>query len=227
MNLKTTRLILALILSIFLAAVVRADLKWEQTTLDLHPAISDKQAIGHFKYENVGKTPVRFKSVHTSCGCTVAQTQKDQVGPGEKGEITATFNIGGRTGVQVKNVTVETDDPAHAVTVLTLKATIGQVLEIQPTFVYWQGGEEPKAKTIIVRSGKDVPIKKLDVTSSSPDFAAKVEPGSAPGEFNIKVQPHETNRAIVATLTIKPDYPANPPQLFYANARVMPAPATQ
>src|SRR2546430_1392077 len=89
-----------------LAQGARAELKWEQTSVDLQPALGDKQAVAHFKYENVGKTPVHFTSVHASCGCTTAQTQNEQVAPGEKGEITATFNIGGRTGTQVKTGTM-------------------------------------------------------------------------------------------------------------------------
>src|SRR6516164_5419020 len=137
-----TRLIGIFVL-VALAEGARAELKWEQTSVELHPTLSDKQAVAHFKYENVGKTPVHFKSVHASCGCTTAQTQKDEVSPGEKGEITATFNIGGRTGTQIKTISVQTDD---ATTQLTLKAVIPQLLELQPMFVMWKNGEEPKAK---------------------------------------------------------------------------------
>src|SRR6266702_2589928 len=133
--------IFAFTLSIFLSFAARAELKWEQTQVELHPAVGDEEAIGHFKYQNTGDKPVRFKSVRSSCGCTTAQTQKEEVPPGEKGEITATFKIGGRTGTQVKNVTVDTDDPAQTSTVLTLKAVIPQQLEIAPTFVTWGQGE--------------------------------------------------------------------------------------
>jgi hypothetical protein len=201
----------------------RAELKWEQTSVDLRPAFNDKQAVAHFKYENVGNTPVYFKSVHASCGCTAAQTQKEHVAPGEKGEVTATFNIGGRTGTQVKTVTVQTDDPdpAHAMTVLTLKAVITPLLEIQPTLVYWQSGEEPKPKIITAKANKDAAIKKLDVASSTPSFTAKVDAGSAPNEFRISVQPRDTTKAVYATLTIKPDSPINTANAFAA-ARVMP-----
>ncbi len=58
--------------------------------------------------------------------------KKNDVAPGEKGEVTATFKIGGRTGVQQKTVTVETDDPAEPTTNLLLKAVIEQAVEIQP-----------------------------------------------------------------------------------------------
>jgi len=204
------------------AQSARAELKWEQTSVDLRPAFNDKQAVAHFKYENVGNTPVHFKSVHASCGCTTAQTQNEQVAPGQKGEITATFNIGGRTGTQVKTVTVQTDDPERSTIVLTLKAVITPLLEFQPALVYWQNGEEPKAKIITAKANKDAVIKKLDVASSTPDFTAKVDAGSAPNEFRISVQPRDTTKALYATLTIKPDSPANTGNMFAAAARVMP-----
>lgn len=213
--------IFALTLSVIICVTARAELKWDQTSIELHPAAADKQAIGHFKYQNAGSKPVRFKSVRTSCGCTAAQTQKEEVPPGEKGEITATFNIGERTGTQVKTVTVETDDPANVTTVLTLKAVIPTQLEITPTFVFWGQGEAPKPKTIVVRAAKDFPVKHLKVTSSSPDFQAKVEE-TGDGQFKIDVQPQETTRSMASTLTIQPE---GSPRIFYATARITTAPA--
>jgi hypothetical protein len=215
--------ILTFTLSIVICAAAHAELKWEQTTVELHPAATDKQAVGHFKYQNIGTKSVRFKSVHTSCGCTAAQTQKDEVPPGEKGEITATFKIGDRTGTQVKTVTVDTDDPVNATTVLTLKAVIPQELELNPTFVFWRQGDAATPKTIAVRAGKDFPVKQLKVTSSSPDFETKVEQ-TGNGRFKIDVQPHDTSRNMAATLTIQPE---GSPKTFYALARVTNAPAIQ
>src|SRR6266536_4399340 len=215
--------IFAFILSIVVCVSAHAELKWDQTMVELHPATADKQAIGHFKYQNTGSKPVRFKSVKTSCGCTAAQSQKEEVPAGEKGEITATFNIGERTGTQVKTVTVETDDPAQTSTVLTLKAVIPQQIEITPTFVFWGQGEAPKPKTIIVRAAKDFPVKHLKVTSSSPDFQTKVEE-TGNGQFKIEVQPPETNKQTASTLTIQPE---DSQKIFYATARITNAPVPQ
>ncbi len=215
--------IFAFTLSIALCLTARAGLKWDQTSIELHPAATDKQAIGHFKYQNTGDKPVKFKSVKTSCGCTAAQTQKEEVPPGEKGEITATFNIGERTGTQVKTVTVATDDPAQTSTVLTLKAVIPQQLEIAPTFVFWGQGEEAKSKTIVVRAAKDFPVKHLKVTSSSPDFQTKVEE-TGNGQFKIEVKPQETNKQVASTLTIQPE---DSQKIFYATARITNAPVPQ
>ncbi|HEY9418872.1 MAG TPA: DUF1573 domain-containing protein [Candidatus Udaeobacter sp.] len=210
-------------LSIFVCTIARAELKWEQTAVELHPTAEDKEAVGHFKYQNTGSQPVRFKSVHSSCGCTAAQSQKDEVPPGEKGEITATFKIGDRTGTQVKTVTVQTDDPINATTVLTLKAVIPQQLEINPTFVFWGQGEALKPKSIVVRASKDFPVKKLRVTSSSPDFQTKVDQ-TGNGQFKIDIQPRDTSRNMDATLIIQPE---SSTKTFYAKARVTNAAAIQ
>jgi hypothetical protein len=215
--------IFAFTLSVVICVTAHAELKWEQTAVELHPAPTDKEAVGHFKYQNTGSKPVRFKSVHTSCGCTAAQSQKEEVPPGEKGEITATFKIGDRTGTQVKTVTVQTDDPANVTTVLTLKAVIPQELEINPTFVFWGKGEAPNPKTIVVHAGKDFSVKQLKVASSSPDFQTKVEQ-TGKDQFKIDVQPRETDKIIAATLTIQPE---DSSKIFYATARITNAPAIQ
>ena len=215
--------ILAFTLSIIVCFGARAELKWDKPEVELHPTPADKQAVGHFTYQNAGMEPVHFKSVHASCGCTTAQTQKDQVPPGEKGEITATFTIGDRTGTQVKTVTVETDDPANPKTVLTLRTIIPQQLEITPTFVFWKQGEKPDAKTITVKVGKEFTVNHIKVTSSSPDFQTKVEEAGK-GEFKIDVQPKETNNLVASTLTIQPE---DSQKVFYATARITNAPTVQ
>jgi Protein of unknown function (DUF1573) len=206
-------------LCLVVAASMQAALVFEKTELDLNPELGASKVDAVFKYENTGDTPVHIKAVKPSCGCTTAALAKNDVAPGEKGQITATFNIGDRSGIQVKTVTVETDDPKAPQTVLTFKANIAQLLDLQPSFVFWQANEPAQPKTIIAKAAKGTTIKKVDVTASSADFTAKVVPG-ANGEFKIEVQPKDTTKPLNATLTIKPD--VTPAKVFFASARVMP-----
>lgn len=207
--------------SILLCVSARAQLKWEQTTADLHPAVGDKTAVAHFKYENVGKTPIHFKQVKASCGCTATQTQKEIVNPGEKGEITATFNIGDRTGQQMKTVSVQTDEvpPAQSSLTLTLNVTIPQALEIKPAFVYWTSGEAPKAKKISVKASKEFPAKNITIKSNSQNFESKLEPGKE-GEWTIEVTPKDTSHPMGTALLLQTDYPKESPKTFYVNVQV-------
>jgi hypothetical protein len=221
MNLMTKATLAAIFLSAFSTA--QAQLAFEQTEIELHPKATDAEAIAVFKYENKGTKPIKITSVKSSCGCTVASSKQDDVAPGEKGEVTANFKIGGRTGIQQKAITVTTDDPTQSTINLMLKAVIPVSLEVQPNFVFWENGEAPNPKTIKVTAGKDVKVTKIDVTSTGPEFTTKVDNGAKPGEFTITVTPKDTKQMANATLTIKPDFP----QTFYATARVTgPAPGS-
>ncbi len=216
MNSKVPLLFVALIFGALPTA--HAQLAWEKTEVELHPKLGDKDAVAQFKYENKGKKTVTIKNVKTTCGCTVASLKKNEVAPGEKGEITATFNIGGRTGLQHKAVMVETDDPERPELNLQLHVYILEAVSMQPAFVYWETGEPAKPKTITIKAGEGIEISKLDVSSSSPDFETKVKKGSKEGEFVVSVQPKSTEQLLTSTLTIKPDYP----KTLYASARVTP-----
>jgi hypothetical protein len=208
------------ILCFAVTTATQAALVFEKTELDLKPDMGATKLDAVFNYENKGDAPIHIKAVKPSCGCTTAALAKNDVAPGEKGTITATFNIGDRTGVQVKTVTVETDDPKAPQTVLTFKATIAQMLDVTPNLVFWQANEAAQPKTIIAKASKGVTVNKVDVISSSGDFTAKVEPGSTAGEFKIQVQPKDTSKPLNASITIKPD--AKPEKVYYATARVLP-----
>ncbi|HEY3600453.1 MAG TPA: DUF1573 domain-containing protein [Chthoniobacterales bacterium] len=197
-----------------------AALTWESKDADLHPSITDKTAIAHFKYKNTGDKPVKITSVHASCGCTTAALKKDVVDPKESGEITATFNIGGRSGVQTKTITVVTDDEPLKPTILTLKATIPQLLDVQPIFLFWSANDELKPKTITVEVGNDFPVKKLNVTSTDKSISTQVEPVPDKKEFKIIVKPTEAGRPINAALRIEPDYPKGSAKPYFANLRI-------
>ena len=220
MNLPTKALLGVFFLG--LSTLAQAQLSWEKTEVNLDPPPGSDSAVATFKYENKTDKTINIKAVRTSCGCTTAALKKNDVAPGEKGEIVATFKTGDRTGQQVKTVTVETDDPKEPQTTLTLKANIAQLLDLQPAFVFWQANEDPKPKTIVAKAGKGVTIKSLEVTSSTADFTTKVEPGSTAGEFRILVQPKETKNQSTANLIIKPDKGAGD-KVFNASARVMPS----
>ncbi len=215
MHLRRRASLVALVLAGALGST-QAQLTWEKTEVELHPKAGDAETVAQFHYTNKTDKPIKITNVRTSCGCTVATIEKKDVAPGEGGNLTATLKIGGRTGLQQKMIAVETDDPNAPLINLVLKATVAQPVEIQPAFVFWQQGEAPKPKMITVKAAKDVAITKLDVKSSSADFQAEVEKGSAAGEFKIKVQPKDTSKPLNAVLTIQPDYP----QAFYATARV-------
>jgi hypothetical protein len=216
---KITVLVVVSLLSV-LAPMASASLTWETTEADLHPSMSDKTAVAHFKYKNTGDKPVKITSVHPSCGCTTAALAKDTVAPNESGEITATFNIGDRSGVQQKTITVMTDEQPAQPTILRLKATIPQLLQISPMFVFWSAKDVLNPKTINVAVGPDFPVQHLTVTSTDKAIETEVQSMPDKKEFHIIVQPKESGRPINAAIKIEPDFPKDVHKMYFANVRV-------
>ena len=67
-----------------------------------------------FEFENVGDSLLVIKKISSSCGCTVAELQKREYGPGEKGIIVALFDSRGYFGPVTKSVTVKTNQPKNS-----------------------------------------------------------------------------------------------------------------
>jgi hypothetical protein len=69
------------------------------------------QIDGFFDFTNTGKQKLVISNVSASCGCTSAMVdEKKEFAPGEKGKIKFTFNTEGRSGVNEKTITVESND---------------------------------------------------------------------------------------------------------------------
>lgn len=100
-----------------------AIIKFETTEHDFGDIMEGEKVSYSFKFNNVGKDDLVITSVSTTCGCTVTDFPKDPIKPGESGTIEVTFNSSGRSGKQVKVITVATNaNPSTSQ--LTIKANV-------------------------------------------------------------------------------------------------------
>ena len=77
-----------------------------------------------FVFKNEGDETLKIKKVTTSCGCTAVMLFKEEIAPGEEGEIKITFNTKGFEGKNTKYINVESNDPAQPRKRLTVSAEI-------------------------------------------------------------------------------------------------------
>lgn len=68
-----------------------------------------------FRVTNPGTVPLRIIDVKPSCGCTAPAWTKEPIPPGGEGFVEVVFDSQGRSGEQMKTVTVfaNTDPPSH------------------------------------------------------------------------------------------------------------------
>ncbi|MCA9771640.1 MAG: DUF1573 domain-containing protein [Myxococcales bacterium] len=130
-----------------------------------------------FPYRNAGDAPLKVDRVAASCGCTAATSTATSLGPGGQGAVKTTMRTKGMRGRVSKTVTVYSNDAESPRTLLHLLATVVADVELQPRFINFghvRAGQGPTDR-VEIQVAKDRKIQILDVESSSPHFAARLE----------------------------------------------------
>jgi Protein of unknown function (DUF1573) len=209
-----------LVLTLGLSGAARAQLKWQTRKLDFNLGPSDTRVVAVFPFTNTGKKPIKFKEIKPSCGCTSATQDKDVYAPGESGKITAIFEIDGRTGIQQKEIYVASNDPKEPELLLSFKAVIPEILQIDNIFLNWKHGEELKPKTVNIKVMNGYQVHSLDVTSTKPEMATEVKHEEGSPDFQIVITPKNIKGELSAGLEVKPDFPKDSPKYFHIYLRV-------
>ncbi|MBR1793073.1 MAG: DUF1573 domain-containing protein [Bacteroidales bacterium] len=70
---------------------------------------SDEKVSYSFHFRNTGGADLIITGCDASCGCTVADYPRQKIAPGDDGYVTITFSSAGKSGQQVKEVTVNSN----------------------------------------------------------------------------------------------------------------------
>jgi len=198
----------------------QAQLKWESQKIEVRAEAGQEKIEATFAFQNTGKTIVNLGEVSTTCGCTIAEPDKQIFLPGEKGKITAQFTAGDRTGWQEKAINVETDDPTNRNVVLTLRVWVPALLEVKPSAVGWKADEKPETKRLHAKVLVDQPMEIVSAKCSDERIAVALERTGKAGEYDILVTPKTTKDLIRAVITIETNFPKEHPRQFSAYAFV-------
>ncbi len=136
----------------------------------------------HYVVRNEGTLSLEIRGVRASCGCTAVKPTDSVVPPGGDTTIQARFDLRGRSGMQVKTITVESNDPERPVVHLQIRGTAVQGLRAQPSTLFF-GRIEPGAertRAFEIQSGRG-PIQIQEVRTTDPGLVVsplEPEPGA-------------------------------------------------
>jgi hypothetical protein len=99
------------------------EFQFENLTYNFGKVIQGERLSYTFHFKNVGKSSLVISGVSASCGCTNSIPPKAPIKPGEKGEITITFDSSQKSGEVISYLVVAANTyPAQ--TVLTVSANV-------------------------------------------------------------------------------------------------------
>jgi len=161
--------------------------------------VDQGQDVSHaFKFRNTGDSELIIEKVQSSCGCTAALASSKNIGPGEEGEIRATFKTKGYQGRSTKAIRVQTNDPNVANITLRLTGEILTEVMVKPRSLNFgnlkRGTTTGREIDVTFSSDEEIQIKKIESTSEH--FKTAVEPYES-----------EAGRGAKITVSAKADIP--------------------
>ena len=101
----------------------QADISFDTLSHDFGTILEGEMVVCYFEYENSGTDDLLVSSVEAGCGCTTPNWDKEPLKPGEKSSLEVVFNARGRSGSQLKSVTVLSNSLTPRIS-LTIKANV-------------------------------------------------------------------------------------------------------
>jgi len=99
------------------------DIQFDNLSYNFGKVIQGEILSYTFHFKNVGKSSLLVADVSASCGCTTSIPPKAPIKPGEKGEITVTFDSKFKNG-DVTSYLLVTSNTHPAQTMLTVTAKV-------------------------------------------------------------------------------------------------------
>ena len=171
-----------------------------------------------FKFKNTGDLLLRVEKVRTSCGCTAALISKEEIAPGEEGEIKTEFNTSRYRGKQKKYIYVNTNDPLRPTVQLEFSVEVKTAGTISPSSINFRKVTRGQKVSQSVRFTPEEGSLKVIKIETQPEFfqgriigGKTVEGGvEAPVEIEVTLSPDTPIGHYSGSLTIHTDHPKFP-----------------
>ena len=148
-----------------------------------------------FAIVNEGDEPLEIKAVRPTCGCTVADFDRE-IAPGKTGYVKARLETRDFTGPISKSILIMTNDPRDPTTTVVIKTSVHPYVQVLPRALVRFNAvqhEPMEQKITVVADEEEKGFKVTGVKSSAPFLLASIRPvpadellaGKSPQQYEI------------------------------------------
>lgn len=185
----------------------KAQLAFDETSLEAQAKIEDTTAQMEFRFKNIGKRPVLIKKLQTSCGCTTATVEKQIYLPGSTGKVVATVKIGSLHGTIEKTVLVQTDDPDDPDIKLSVRVSAPSLAELSTASMQWAEAKKYDDQIVKVSILNTLPIKVTGLKSWADSFHASLVVINEGKDYEVHVKTADGTMETISAVELLTDIP--------------------
>ena len=187
---------------------------------------NEGKVLHDFTITNQGTALLEIKDVKTSCGCTVAELNDKLLDPGESTDISATFSLAGKKGLQSKFITITSNDPATPSYKLQIKGTAVPAILHEPRTIQFGRMFNDEEKTQILKltaMRDDLSFKIASIDTTLPAIKTNIKEIEAGKAYEITVSTTDAllEGNFTESLTIKTDAPGRAPIVVAVTGQVI------
>ena len=193
---------------------------------------SNSEFVEHdYPIRNEGTLSLEIRGVQASCGCTAVKPSQDVIPPGGEAVIHARLDLRGRSGLQAKTITVQSNDPQTPSLILQLRGTAVQALRAEPSTLFFGrvGPDGVRSRTFEVVSAQG-PIQIQNFRSDNPGIEVTQVPAEAGAEgtrhrFEVKLAEGLPEGTVNGSIVVQTDLAGQPALTIAVAAYLAPAAA--
>lgn len=163
---------------------------------------------------NAGDGPIEITRVRSSCGCTVADPAKKQLGPGERTTMTVRYDSNKYKKAVRQQISILTDSPRQASIPFTVSGTVRQVFSFEPgnqPSVQFTSLESDTAdtQTLTIRNISGEPVELRSPRSIRQRYQTdliETEPGMA-WTLSVSTQPPLPSGSLADQVVLQTNHP--------------------
>jgi hypothetical protein len=118
---------------------------------------------------NEGSLSLEILGVRATCGCTAVKPDDNVIPPGGETRLQARLDLRGRRGMQIKTITIQSNDPQKPNLNLQMRGTAIEGLRAQPSTLFFGriGPDGVRSRNFDILSGLG-PVRILDIRTDNP-----------------------------------------------------------
>lgn len=193
---------------------------------------NNSESVEHnYVIRNTGNVSLEIQDVRASCGCTAVKPSQNVIPPGGEAFIAARLDLRGRSGMQIKTITVSCNDPATPQLVLQMKGNAIQPLRAEPASLFFGRVDPgaPRSREFAVVSGIG-PVQIVGTRTDNPGLVLRALPAGPEADgtrhrFELELDPALPEGNISGSAYVKTDQAGQPEVSIPVAAYVVAPPA--
>ena len=191
------------------ASLPAAPLTFDEMTKEITASVDQKSVSADFNFKNETDQTVEILRADAGCTCIQAGIKGGLTyKPGQSGQIRFSYDLGDVVGTVDKplHVFLKGDPESQPSITLNIRVKVPELVVVEPKSLFWEVGEEAKAKTVTITMKDEKPIKVTSISGADARFKQELKTVEEGKKYEVVITPVTTDKVAMGVVHLETDH---------------------